>query len=233
MSRLRLLVSDLAGTVIDHGCQAPVGLFQRAFSRVGVTVSARQVRGPMGKAKLEHVRALFAIPTVQQHWRDLYKRDPTEDDTFQVYNSLATDQEELLLAHSKVISSVVPAFNNLRNLGLKTSACSGYNNAMVNILRVPLSQQGLRFDHIIASDEVAQGRPAPDMIQHLMKLAGVTKPAEVIKIGDTPVDIAEGHSAGTWTVGVLRSSSELGLSAEDYDSLSFTNKRQALFVAGS
>ena len=48
----------------------------------------------------------------------------------------------------------------------------------------------------VTSDEVANGRPAPDMIRRVMELTGVDNPRHVIKIGDTPVDLEEGRNAG-------------------------------------
>jgi phosphoglycolate phosphatase-like HAD superfamily hydrolase len=52
------------------------------------------------------------------------------------------------------------------------------------------------IDDYIASDEVKAGRPQPFMIQTLMKRAGITDAREVIKIGDTEVDVNEGRNAG-------------------------------------
>ena len=51
-------------------------------------------------------------------------------------------------------------------------------------------------DDYIASDEVEEGRPEPFMIQTLMERAGISDSKEVIKIGDTEVDVNEGRNAG-------------------------------------
>jgi phosphoglycolate phosphatase-like HAD superfamily hydrolase len=48
----------------------------------------------------------------------------------------------------------------------------------------------------IASDEVEMGRPYPLMINTLMNDLGISSAAEVIKTGDTMVDIQEGRMAG-------------------------------------
>jgi phosphoglycolate phosphatase-like HAD superfamily hydrolase len=47
----------------------------------------------------------------------------------------------------------------------------------------------------IASDEVAAGRPSPLMIQQLMEKLGIQNSSEVLKVGDTMVDIQEGRNA--------------------------------------
>ena len=61
--------------------------------------------------------------------------------------------------------------------------------------RLQWLEKGL-VDDVVSSDEVKSGRPHPDMIRELMRRAGVEDPAEVIKIGDTEVDIREGRNAG-------------------------------------
>ena len=51
-------------------------------------------------------------------------------------------------------------------------------------------------DATISSDEVARGRPYPDMIRELMRRFAITDPKRVAKVGDTPADLEEGHNAG-------------------------------------
>lgn len=43
---------------------------------------------------------------------------------------------------------------------------------------------------------------------------------QVIKVGDTASDMKEGKNAGVFTIGVLEGSSALGLSEEEFTSLS-------------
>jgi len=63
------------------------------------------------------------------------------------------------------------------------------------------------LDATVASDEVPQGRPAPDMICRAMELTGVTDASRVVKVGDTPSDLQEGQAAGCgWIVGVTAGS---------------------------
>jgi phosphoglycolate phosphatase-like HAD superfamily hydrolase len=47
----------------------------------------------------------------------------------------------------------------------------------------------------ITSDEVEKGRPHALMIHKAMKQFGITDSKKVVKVGDTPVDIAEGKTA--------------------------------------
>ncbi|MEZ4903830.1 MAG: HAD hydrolase-like protein [Spirosomataceae bacterium] len=59
-------------------------------------------------------------------------------------------------------------------------------------------------DALITASDVVQGRPHPDMILEAMRLLNVSDPKSVAKIGDSAIDIEEGHRAGcSLVVGVL------------------------------
>jgi phosphonoacetaldehyde hydrolase len=50
----------------------------------------------------------------------------------------------------------------------------------------------------------------------------------MVKIGDTPSDIAEGLNAGMWTVGVTRTGNEVGLTADEWKSANAAERRDAI-----
>jgi len=58
------VILDWAGTMIDHGSRAPMGAFVRAFAAFGVAITEADARGPMGRAKREHIRAVAALPVI-------------------------------------------------------------------------------------------------------------------------------------------------------------------------
>ncbi|MBV8389916.1 MAG: HAD hydrolase-like protein, partial [Mucilaginibacter sp.] len=72
--------------------------------------------------------------------------------------------------------------------------------AIVN--RLQWHEKGL-IDYLIGSDEVELGRPHPFMIEKIMQEADITDPLEVVKLGDTEVDVREGQSVGCkYVIGV-------------------------------
>ena len=79
--------------------------------------------------------------------------------------------------------------------------------------------QGYRPDHCVCAEGVPAGRPAPWMVFRTMEALGVFPPAAVVKVGDTVPDVGEGLSAGAWSVGVVRSSSEVGCTAQEWAAL--------------
>ncbi|HUO12423.1 MAG TPA: phosphonoacetaldehyde hydrolase, partial [Caulobacteraceae bacterium] len=57
---VRAVVFDWAGTMVDFGCVAPVGALQSVFAEAGVPITEREARRDMGRAKLDHLRALLS-----------------------------------------------------------------------------------------------------------------------------------------------------------------------------
>jgi phosphonatase-like hydrolase len=88
-------------------------------------------------------------------------------------------------------------FEWCKEKGIKIALNTGFYREVTNIILNRLDwQEGEIIDFVVASDEVPAGRPKPFMIQAAMAYFGITDPKEVVKIGDTPVDLAEGRNAG-------------------------------------
>jgi phosphonatase-like hydrolase len=88
-------------------------------------------------------------------------------------------------------------FAALQEMGIKIALDTGFSRDITDIIlhRVGWDNSGL-VDATAASDEVQKGRPHPFMIQKIMSQLNISDPKSVIKIGDTEVDINEGHNAG-------------------------------------
>ena len=108
-------------------------------------------------------------------------------------------------------------FNLLREQDIKICLNTGYNKDIQNLLIDKLNLLDC-IDDYISSEEVDRGRPYPYMIERLMFRNNIEYPQEVIKIGDSVVDIKEGKNAGCKTVGVLSgSNSKVQLKKEKPD----------------
>jgi hypothetical protein len=64
MSGLQAVAFDWAGTMIDHGSLAKMGVFVQTFAEFGVEISIDEARGPMGMAKRDHIQALMSEPRI-------------------------------------------------------------------------------------------------------------------------------------------------------------------------
>src|SRR6478735_6498595 len=80
MDRIKAVIFDWAGTVIDYGSLAPMGAFVETFGEFGVQISIDEARGPMGMAKRPHIAAIMALPRVAETWSKRHGRAPAEAD---------------------------------------------------------------------------------------------------------------------------------------------------------
>ncbi|MFZ3273763.1 MAG: HAD hydrolase-like protein, partial [Lutibacter sp.] len=80
----------------------------------------------------------------------------------------------------------------------------GYNREIALLLLNKLKwEEGKQYDALITASDVEKGRPAADMIFKAMKLFDITNAEEVVKIGDSIIDIEEGKTANCGiTIGV-------------------------------
>ena len=218
-SKLQAVVLDWAGTVVDFGSFAPTQIFVEAFGEFGVAVSLEEARGPMGMGKRDHIRTLCNLPKIAERYRAVFDRLPTDADVTALYERFMPLQIEKIALHSAVIPGALEAIKNLREQGLKIGSCSGYP-AVVMAKVVELARQnGYVADHVVATDEVPNGRPHPAQALANVIALGISDVAACVKVDDTWPGILEGRSAGMWTVALTCSGNALGLTYEQYKAL--------------
>ena len=99
-------------------------------------------------------------------------------------------------------------FNKLRDNDIKICLNTGYSLRVQETIINSLNMKDF-IDDYISSNLVKKGRPYPYMINHLMVQNNINFPNQVIKIGDTPVDILEGINSNCFkSVGVLSGASD-------------------------
>ena len=238
---VRALVTDLAGTVVDHGSSAPAGAFVELFRRRGVAVTQAQAREPMGLEKKDHIRVLAAMPAVAAQWEEAHGRAAcSEDDIEALYQTFIPLQLDVLPRYSALIPGVREAVDALRERGVRIAANTGYNRRMMESVLQATAGQGFVPDAAVCASDVAGGRPAPWMIFRSLEMLGVYPPEAAVKIGDTVPDIEDGLNAGVWTIGVTRTGNMLGLSETEVEALApdergsrLASARRRLLQAGA
>lgn len=201
---IRLVVFDWAGTLVDHGCRAPMEAFLQAFEDQGLPIDEATARAPMGAHKRDHVRAILAL-------RGL---DADEALVDRLYRGFTERLFECLPRHAAPIAGVPGALAALRERGIAIGSCSGYTRAMMDRLEPLARAAGIDPDIVVCADEVPQGRPAPWACFRIAEHFRVWPMGDALKVGDTPADIAEGRNAGMQVLGITASGNELGLSAQ-------------------
>ena len=178
----------MAGTTVtDNNFVAKA--FKNAFSIHGYDVTEEQINPLMGYKKIA------AIKTVMDQLGEEYDEE--------LLNDIHTDFEDEMIEFYQsdpavsAINNVEDVFMQLKEKGVNIALNTGFPKSIADAIvdRLQWVERGL-IDDYIASDEVEEGRPNPSMINELMIRSGVTDSKDVVKIGDTTVDIEEGINAG-------------------------------------
>lgn len=216
---VRAVVLDWAGTMVDHGSLAPMGVFVEAFARFGVAISIDEARGPMGMAKRPHVAALMRLPRVAAAWRERHGREPSEADIDAVYEVFVPMNVEVAGRYADVIPGAAEAVAELRRRGLKIGSSTGYTREIMAEVIPIAAAQGYEPDCIVCTGDTPDGRPTPFMLYKAFLELAVWPAWACVKVDDTEVGIAEGRNGGCWTVGVAVTGNVFGFSLADTQAL--------------
>jgi phosphonoacetaldehyde hydrolase len=181
---------------------APVFALEAVMRRHSISVATEELRVGMGLPKRDHLRAILALHGMAERTDQLF-----------------VDLEEELLrqieTRADLISDVAVVTQWLRSEGVRIGSTTGYTAAMMAVIGPKAAAQGYAPDVILTPDDVPAGRPSPFMIYANALRLGVWPLGTIVKIGDTPSDIAEGRNAGTWTIGMALTGNSLGLTEEE------------------
>ena len=213
--KLRAVILDWAGTVVDYGSRAPVAALQSVFSAC-VPVTVAEARESMGIAKKAHIRSILEIARVRGAWASKYRSEPTEQDVDNLYAAFVPNQIQVLADYSELIPGAANAVARMRSRGLKIGTTTGYNRAMLDYLLERAAAQGFFADCALCPGDAGAGRPMPWMCYLAAIKLEVYPMAAMVKIGDTPADVEEGRNAGMWTIGVTRTGNEVGLTEGEW-----------------
>ncbi|HTR30649.1 MAG TPA: HAD family hydrolase [Puia sp.] len=190
MSAIQLVVFDIAGTTVrDNGNVAEA--FITAFKEYGYDMPVAEVKKVMGFRKMDAIVLLlkkFAPDRAADE--DLVHRIHTRfiDRMIKFYMN---DETLAPLPHAEQV------FRALKQQGIKVALNTGFTRSITDTIlhRLRWDDRSALIDQVICSDEVPHGRPCADMIEVLMDDLGVDSPEQVLKVGDTEVDVEEGRNA--------------------------------------
>lgn len=210
MKKYEAVIFDWAGTMVDFGSFAPMGVFVEAFAKFGVDISVEQAREPMGMAKRDHIKKILEMKDVSEKFKHVYGHDYTEVDIDRIYNVFVPLNEKVAANYADLIPGAAEMITNLRDRGMKIGSTTGYTRSIMEHVLPVAAEQGYAPDNLVCSDEVPNGRPAPDAMRKCFEYLKITHPELVIKVDDTEPGIGEGVSAGCLTVGVSLSGNYAG-----------------------
>jgi phosphonoacetaldehyde hydrolase len=230
-SGVRAVIFDVSGTTIDYGSRGPVVAFVELFKRHGVEVSEAEARRPMGAHKKDHLWAMLTDPDILPRWVKAHGEEPTREKALeQLWAEFPALQIEVLKRHSDVIPGVSGVVEELRKRGIKIANTTGFDPEMMDGLIAEAAKGGYKPDLWVTPGLVGGGRPAPWMAFYAARQLGVYPMSTFVKVGDTTIDVDEGHNAGMWVVSIVRTGNEVGLSEQQLASLA-PGERESLIAA--
>jgi phosphonatase-like hydrolase len=187
----------MAGTTVDED-NVVYKTVQKVINDKGFNVS------------LEEVLAHGAGKEKHQAITDVLKACTTSTDIASIASkAFANFKPTLKLTYEqlevKTFPGVKEMMEGLRSKGVFVVLNTGYDRKTALSLLLKLGwETGKDIDGLVTADDVLNGRPQPDMIYKAMKICGITESQEVLKAGDSTIDIEEGKNANCGlTIGVL------------------------------
>jgi phosphonatase-like hydrolase len=185
-----LVVFDIAGTTVFDGDAVGACLRAAMEDVAKLSFGRDEVNAYMGIAKPVAIADL------------LERRLGRRPDARRV-DEIHRDFQAKMLAHYRdspevrEVEGASAVFEELRGLGIKAALDTGFGRLITEAVLARLGWTvPATVDATVTSDDVAAGRPAPDMIYRAMELTGVSDAARGMKVGDTPSDLHEGTNAG-------------------------------------
>lgn len=183
-----MVVFDMAGTTVDEN-NVVYKILQKVINDAGFNFSLEQVLAAgAGKEKLTAIKDIIALEGIMAN------------DTIanKIYNSFVA---ELATAYNSFELKPQPGaeetFDALRVKNILVVLNTGYDEkTAVNILEKLRWETGKQIDGLITASDVQNNRPNPDMILLAMEKFGISNASEVVKVGDSIIDIEEGKNAG-------------------------------------
>jgi phosphoglycolate phosphatase-like HAD superfamily hydrolase len=192
---IELVLFNMIGTTIKdnyNGGSLIIDCFMKSFSQNEITVSFEQINSQRGKSKIEAIRNILIA----------------NNNSLELTNLIYSDFIGLLNSTINFFSEMDGAtdiFIFLKEKNIKIGIGSGLPIGFMKKLITQLNWGPIGFDYIGSSDELGKGRPDPIMINDAMNKLGIKDKNNVLKIGDTIVDVQEGKNAGVLTAAVLTS----------------------------
>jgi phosphonoacetaldehyde hydrolase len=203
--KIKAVVLDWAGTVVDCGVLSPAIVFKTVFELEGVPITNEEAREPMGMHKKVHIRTVTQMDSVRKRWKEKFGRSPNEEDVERIYENSVPIQLACLEEYSEMITGAVETVNLLqKEWGLKIGSTTGFTTPMLDILKKIAAENGYVPDCYVAADQVPQARPYPYMVWMNAIQLDVNPISAIVKVDDTKDGIREGISAGCWSVGLAR-----------------------------
>jgi AHBA synthesis associated protein len=187
-SRLRLVIFDLDGTILDT-LGPTLRCFQEAVApALGRTPSPAEVMDRFGPADQDIVAAWVGEAEAQAAVARLY------------------DCYSRLMEATGPFPGAVDLVHAVQGTGRRVALFTGRGRPSTDMLLARMGLDGL-FEATVTGEEVPHPKPAPDGLLRVLEMLGESAEAAVY-VGDTLKDVAAARDAGVAAIGALWGSPE-------------------------
>lgn len=178
----------MAGTTVNED-NVVYKTLRKAINEAGYDFTLDQVLlEGAGKEKLQAIKSILQV-YAQNSDAALADRIYAKfvDYLDKAYDTLAISQQP----HAAEL------FHTLKKMGILVVLNTGYNYTTAASLVNKLGWvEGIDYDGLVTASDVQHNRPQPDMILLAMAKFNISNPKQVVKVGDSIIDIEEGKNAG-------------------------------------
>ncbi len=185
MEKIRLIIFDLDGTLIDSLDDLAAATNHMLTSLGRKTASREQVRGYVGQGARRLVEK--AMPNAV----------PEE---IEIGLSLFLDyNEEHIVDRTRLYPGVRETLNTLRDTGVAMAVVSNKNVALCRKVLITLDAESY-FATVIGADSLKFRKPSPEPLLMVLRDLGIPS-GQAVMVGDSCNDIDAGRAAGVPTIG--------------------------------
>ncbi|MET0634655.1 MAG: HAD-IA family hydrolase [Chitinophagaceae bacterium] len=184
---IRMAIFDMAGTTVNENnlvykaVREAVNLYGFDFTLDEVLAEAA------GREKLQGIKSVLALKGVRD--------EKLAGEIFEKFRQLLDETYRTQPVSEQANAGLL--FHELRQKGILVVLNTGYNRETAETLIEKIGwRPDIDFDGLVTASDVNENRPQPDMIRLAMQQFGITDALEVLKIGDSVIDIEEGRNAG-------------------------------------
>ncbi|MCC8409821.1 HAD-IA family hydrolase [Mucilaginibacter sp. UR6-1] len=184
---IKMVVFDMAGTTVNEQ-NIVYKTLHKAINDAGYNISLNDVLAVgAGMEKLQAIKSIlhtYAGVDDAVIAESIFQKFSTQLDNAYSTNAILPQP------------NATDAFKALKEKGILVVLNTGYSGQVAQAIVNKLGwQKGVEFDTLITASDVKGGRPAPDMIKLAAQMYNIST-AEIVKVGDSVIDIQEGKNAG-------------------------------------
>ncbi len=201
--KIKLIVFDISGTLIDHGSLVTVYTFQKTFKKYKINVPPKLIIKDMGISKDIHIKRILKHSYIHNQ---IIKNKISKDN---LYENLKLNFDKILKKEVQKKFDYIYGFDALikylNNKNILIALTTGYPRPILNfILKKFKKDKNFVPNYAVSASDVKRGRPYNDMIIKILNTLKIKK-TNTIKIDDSLSGILEGKNAGTKTIGLTLS----------------------------